>query len=123
MKCSLCKNPADTDYSVDRDKPKPLCSACFGRWGPKELDALLGVKPNYSYVPMATPSRPSVAGIALSDAEAAFRRPKASVLSSMGDPARTVPAGSPTLEKGEGSVESSDVFDDCHCAGGNPVVG
>lgn len=45
MKCQLCRKPAEMMYSVDQDKPEiPICGACFGKWSPRKLDALLGVK-------------------------------------------------------------------------------
>lgn len=106
MKCSLCKNPADTDYAVERDNPKPLCSACFGRWGPKELDALLGVKPPYTYIPMATPSRPSVAGTVLSHLDADLCQPASSPIHSSGGRAAH-PPGPPLLNPTrEGNMRS-----------------
>jgi len=43
--CALCrKSPAEMTYAVDPEHPKPLCSACFGRWSPRTLDGLLGVR-------------------------------------------------------------------------------
>ena len=45
MKCKLCSHEADMNYSVDPEKPEiPLCGACFGKWSPKKLDGMLGVK-------------------------------------------------------------------------------
>lgn len=53
MKCFLCKRPAEMSYDVDPEKPRPLCGACFGRWAPRELDQLLGVKqPEREYIEM-----------------------------------------------------------------------
>lgn len=121
MKCSLCRNQADTDYAVERDKPKPLCSTCFGRWAPKELDALLGVKPPYPYTPMATPSRPVVAGTALSEV-AAVRCQSASA-SLEGAPV-THPDGVPNKDNEGGKHEvlaHGDVFDN-PCSPGSPIV-
>lgn len=44
MKCKLCNRPSEGTYSVDPEKEIPLCWTCFGRWSPKKLDGLLGVK-------------------------------------------------------------------------------
>jgi hypothetical protein len=44
MKCQLCRKPADMNYAVDAEKEIPLCGACFGKWSPKKLDGLLGVR-------------------------------------------------------------------------------
>jgi hypothetical protein len=48
--CALCGKPRDMVYAVDPEKPKPLCGACFGRWSPDKLDALLGVKQTRPYI-------------------------------------------------------------------------
>ncbi len=43
--CALCKKkPRDMIYAVDPSKEVPLCGACFGRWSPSKLAALLGLK-------------------------------------------------------------------------------
>lgn len=31
-------------YAVDPSKEVPLCGKCYGKWGPKELASLLGLK-------------------------------------------------------------------------------
>lgn len=122
MKCSLCKNQADTDYSVERDQPKPICSVCFGRWMPKELDALLGVKPPYDYKPMPCPA-PVAPAVALSDTGADAGRLRSSKLSPQGDPESIAPSGSPPIiAKGGTDAAGAGVFDDRYCPGGNPLV-
>lgn len=45
-RCKLCRAPSDLSYEVQRDKPVPLCSRCFGSWQPHELNSLLGVTPD-----------------------------------------------------------------------------
>lgn len=42
-RCALCRNEADFSYDVDPANPRRLCNPCFGKYEPKELDALLGV--------------------------------------------------------------------------------
>jgi hypothetical protein len=44
MKCKLCRKPAEMAYSVGAGEDIPLCSACFGKWSPRRLDGLLGVR-------------------------------------------------------------------------------
>ena len=43
--CALCKKKRrDMIYAVDPSKEVPLCGACFGKWAPSKLAALLGLK-------------------------------------------------------------------------------
>lgn len=44
MTCKLCRKEAQMIYAVDGEHEIPLCGACFGRWSPRKLDGLLGVK-------------------------------------------------------------------------------
>lgn len=120
MKCTLCRNDSDTTYEVERGNPKPICSTCFGRWAPKELDALLGVKPPYSH----TPSRPVVAGTALSHLDA-VRCQSASSSNHASGSQGSHPPGSPPESNEGGKHEVLDhgaVFDN-HCSHGTPLVG
>lgn len=121
MNCQLCrKATADTAYEVERANPKMICSSCFGRWAPKELDSLLGVKPDYSHRPMTRPA-PVASAVVLSEA-AAGSRSRASELSPPGGP-EIVPSGPPTNSKGEtDAVDEGDPFDHRHRAGGDLVV-
>lgn len=42
--CKLCRKPSDQIYAVQPGKEEPLCGVCLGRWSPRKLDALLGMK-------------------------------------------------------------------------------
>ena len=46
MKCQVpgCKNLSDTQYDVDPNRPKRICSPCQAKWTPLTLDTLLKVQ-------------------------------------------------------------------------------